>query len=221
MSSGTHLRPRPIHPHLPLSSDLPPAPSAPPSPPDPLPTALLTPQAETLPPPVPRPTAHPLSPLHAARPDRPHASSAIRPSSLGPDRVPLPALRPSVRPNPQDPSQDAVCKGCKRQTSVTAGTLLAHTKVPLRCWFEHATHLDAGPQPLPHDKRSRSRARDLGERDVAVDAQGVSARRSDTAPGDAEQQLAGAVPDPSPSSSSVSRSLWRASDGSCVVAELA
>ena len=53
-----------------------------------------------------------------------------------------------------------VCKGCKRQTSVTAGTLLAHTKLPLRCWFDHATYLDAGPQqPFP---TTRQAAEDLG-----------------------------------------------------------
>ena len=52
-----------------------------------------------------------------------------------------------------------VCKGCKRQTSVTAGTLLAHTKLPLRAWFEHATYLDAGSQPFP---TTRQAAEDLG-----------------------------------------------------------
>ena len=66
----------------------------------------------------------------------------------------LHARRISTRPRTR------VCKRCKHQTSVTAGTLLAHTKLPLRCWFDHATYLDAGPQqPFP---TTRQAAEDLG-----------------------------------------------------------
>jgi len=33
------------------------------------------------------------------------------------------------------------CRGCSRQTSVTAGTLFADTHLPLRLWFEALWHV--------------------------------------------------------------------------------
>ena len=43
------------------------------------------------------------------------------------------------------------CRGCGRQTSVTAGTLFADTHLPLRLWFEalwHVTSQKSGASAL-------------------------------------------------------------------------
>ena len=40
------------------------------------------------------------------------------------------------------------CRGCSRQTSVTAGTLFADTHLPLRLWFE-ALWQAVDPSPVP------------------------------------------------------------------------
>ena len=67
-----------------------------------------------------------------------------------PDRVPLPDMR-------SEPDHWVTarglrhCRGCSRQTSVTAGTLFADTHLPLRLWFEalwHVTSQKSGASAL-------------------------------------------------------------------------
>ena len=206
------------HPHLHRASDLPPAPSARPSPHDPRPHALRDPQAETLPPPPSPPSSRPLSPVHATRPDRPHTPSAVRPPPLGPDGLPLPALRPPVRKNPQDPPQDARLQGVQA-ADLGDGRHLARSHQASAAVLVRPRHLPRRrpPTALPHNQTGRRRPRHLCQRDVAAHSQGVSPRPRHPASRDAGHQLARAVSNPGPSSSPARRPSQCAADDPVVV----
>ena len=49
------------------------------------------------------------------------------------------------------------CTGCRRQTSVIAGTIFASTKLPLRLWFRAIYHLTQSKQGISSIELSRRR----------------------------------------------------------------
>lgn len=49
----------------------------------------------------------------------------------------------------------AQCYGCRRQTSITANTVFASTKLPLRTWFKALYLLSVATGPYPTAKLAR------------------------------------------------------------------